>query len=151
MSDNYVIFISEDPNFQPTKSEDKEALKLANELNPDSEDINSEFFENSQFIDCGANLTSILCPHCKKEIDIEWWEERVSEDIEDDYFKLENYILPCCGKSGNLNNLVYNMPQGFSKYKLEIMNPNKSEISQEEKNNFEKILKTKIKIIYQHI
>jgi hypothetical protein len=50
-----------------------------------------------------------------------------------------------------LHELGYDWPQGFGRFALDAMNPNIGELDDRLKTQFEKILGTKLRVIYQHI
>jgi len=108
--------------------------------------------EATQFFDCGANLARISCPSCGAEIPVDWWQDRMDEDSDGkDGFKLAAYAVPCCSKKYTLHELAYDWPQGFGLFALDAMNPNIGELEDKYKREFEKILGTKLRVIYQHV
>lgn len=102
------------------------------------------------FFDCGENFERVFCPSCRSEIPAEWWKDRMDEDS-DNGFKLDAYATPCCGKKSTLHDLVYEWPQGFGCFALDAMNPNIGLLENDHKREFETILGTKLRVIYQHI
>ena len=103
------------------------------------------------FFDCGSNFERICCPGCADEIPIQWWHSQIDTDFDGSGYKLAAYSIPYCDYRATLNNLIYDWPQGFSLFALEAMNPNVGELSKQSKNEFEKILGTPLRVIYQHI
>jgi hypothetical protein len=79
-----------------------------------------------------------------------WWKERMDEDY-DDGFKLATYAMPCCAARCTLHELVYEWPQGFGRFALQAMNPNIGKLDDRYKREFEEILGTELRVIYQHI
>jgi len=79
-----------------------------------------------------------------------WWQSRMDEDYGDG-FKLASYSTPCCGARCTLHELVYEWPQGFGRFALDAMNPNIGALEDRYKAEFEEILGTKLRVIYQHI
>jgi hypothetical protein len=151
MSDNYIIIIPKNYDFIPNSL--LEAL-LINEINKivktrDSLDIIRT--EGIRFIDCGSNFEKIVCPNCGKELEIEFWQEKMDEYFNGYSFLLEKFPLPCCKMEFNLNELVYIWEQGFGKYSIEILNPDIDRLSIENIDTFGNILKQQVKIIYRHI
>lgn len=69
----------------------------------------------------------------------------------EDGFKLAAYAVPCCRKEYTLHDLAYDWPQAFGRFALDAMNPNIGELDAKFKREFEKILGTKLRVIYQHI
>jgi len=68
-----------------------------------------------------------------------------------DGFKLASYAMPCCKSPASLHELRYEWPQGFSRFALEAMNPNIGKLEDRFKKEFEEILGTRLRVIYQHL
>jgi hypothetical protein len=153
MSDNWIATIPRDPNFVPTSENIQRALGYLRSIAPASEEVTFSIDPTIRFRDCGANLESILCPHCRASLDQEWWDERMSEDCDDggEGFRLQMFSLPCCNASANLNELIYSFDQGFSRFILEAMNPNIGQLAANQDKKLAELLGTDIKVIYQHI
>ena len=85
-------------------------------------DAPTEIYESSSidFIDCGSELKEIICPCCKKSIDIEWWSEKVNEYYENGFSDLTAEMY-CCGNKVSLNDLDYRLPCGFASAVFKIM------------------------------
>ena len=150
MSDNWIALIPEDPRFVPDASKQHLARDRFAEIAPDADEIEIKVSDKIQFFDCGANLERIGCPSCGAEIPVSWWQDRMDEDYVDG-FKLASYPTPCCGTKSTLHDLVYEWRQGFARFALDAMNPKIGELKEEYKREFEEILGTKLRIIYQHI
>ena len=74
--------------------------------------------------------------------------------MDEDYsegFQLASWIVPCCGARCTLNDLVYEWPQAFGRFVLDVMNPNIGMLEDEHKREFEEILGTKLRVVYQHL
>src|SRR4051812_42080267 len=115
MSDNWIALIPEDPRFVPDHERQLRARDRFGEIAPDSDEIVIKVFETIRFFDCGGNFEWILCPSCRTEIPIEWWQARMEEDY-GDAFKLDGYATPCCGAHQTLHDLVYQWPQRFGRF-----------------------------------
>jgi len=102
------------------------------------------------FFDAGENFERVLCPSCRAEIPMEWWQQRMGEDC-DEGFKLAKYPTPCCQAAHTLHELAYDWPQGFGRYALPAMNANIGELSEKQRQDMERILGTRLRIIYQHL
>jgi hypothetical protein len=153
MSDNWIAVI-------PRRLEDSvhaEALqRLADELGklaPDAEEVEVILGDSIRLFDCGANLESIKCPHCGEELGSDWWQERMdgAYDEASDSFELQPLDLPCCGRRSTLNELVYDFDQGFSRWGVDLMNPQLGELDEEAVSRLESIAGCKLKVIYQHL
>jgi NAD-dependent SIR2 family protein deacetylase len=150
MSDNWIALIPEDPRLVPDQAKIQRARDRFAEIAPDADEIEVKISETVKFFDCGGNFERVRCPACQLEIPIEWWQNRMSEDYGDG-FKLAAYQTPCCGAHSTLHELVYEWPQGFGRFALDAMNPNIGELEERYKAEFEAILGTKLRVIYQHI
>jgi hypothetical protein len=163
MSDNWIALIPEDPRFVPDAAKRQRARDRFAEIAPDADELEIKVTEKIEFFDCGANFERVLCASCGAGIPGDWWQDRMDEDSgvdgwqdrmdEDsgDGFKLASYATPCCGKKCTLHELVYEWPQGFGRFALDAMNPNIGELEDKYKREFETILGTKLRVIYQHI
>jgi hypothetical protein len=152
MSDHWIALIPEDPSFVPETAAQEKARDRFAEISPDSWEINIKLSNTVQFFDCGENFERVLCPSCNSEVAIEWWQERMDEDGDDDNgFKLNKYATPCCKAQHTLHDLIYDWPQGFSRFALDAMNPDIGKLDDGFKKEFESILGTPLRVIYQHI
>ena len=150
MSDNWIALIPEDPNFVPALEKQSRARKRFAEIAPDADEIKIKVSKRIEFFDCGANFERILCPSCRAEITMKWWQDRMKEDY-DNGFKLVAYPTPCCNSYSTLHHLVYEWPQGFGRFALDAMNPNIGKLEETHRIEFEAILGTKLRVIYQHL
>jgi hypothetical protein len=163
MSDHWIALIPEDPRFVPDPAKRERARDRFAQIAPEADEIKIRVSEKVEFFDCGENFERVRCPACRAEIPVAWWQDRMSEDsgregwgdrMDDgrgDGFKLANYATPCCGKECTLHDLVYEWPQGFGHFALDAMNPNIGELEDKYKQEFETILGTQLRVIYQHI
>jgi hypothetical protein len=149
MSDNWIALVPEDPRFVPEQARQSRARDRFAEIAPDAEEIEIKVSERIEFFDCGANLEHIRCPSCHSELSMDWWQDRMEEDYGNG-FKLACYPMPCCPANHALHELVYEWPQGFGRFALDAMNPKIGELEQRYRAEFEQILGTKLRVIYQH-
>lgn len=75
----------------------------------------------------------------------------MSSDYENGCFRLAEFRTPCCNSETTLNELTYHWPQGFGKFSLIAKNPNIGKLDEEDVVEFENILGTSLRVIYQHI
>jgi hypothetical protein len=149
MSDHFVRFIPLDPHFVPTKRAQKAALTILRDAVPRADEVSSEADEQIAFRDCGENLERIGCPACGKEIAIATWHKWMDADCSRaGGFRLKPVTTPCCRATTTLNDLVYDWPQGFSRYELSAMNINKRLPSPVLKK-LEAVLRCKLRVIRQ--
>jgi hypothetical protein len=152
MSDNWITIVPEDARFVPNESVRHRASDRFSEIAPQADEIEIKDSETVQFFDCGTNLERINCPSCNSEISIDWWQDCMNTDFDgEDGFKLAPYALPCCGKHHTLHDLAYDWPQGFARFAIDVMNPNIGKLEDKDKQEFEMILGTRLRVIYQHI
>ena len=150
MSDNWITLVPENPRFVPDAAKQRQARERFAEIAPEADDVDIKVSEKVMFFDCGGNLERVRCPSCGSVIPVEWWHERMDED-HDDGFKLAAYATPCCRKKATLNELVYEWPQAFGRFALDAMNPNVGTLDDEDKQEIERILGTKLRVIYQRV
>ena len=150
MSDSWIALIPEDPRFVPDPAKQLLARDRFAEIAPEADEIEIKLSDTVEFFDCGANFERVCCPSCGSEIPLAWWQDRMDEDYGEG-FKLAAYATPCCGASCTLHELVYEWPQGFGRFALDAMNPNLGNLEDRYKREFEEILGTKLRVIYQHI
>src|SRR5687767_745794 len=122
MSDDWIALIPEDPHYIPDAAKQSRARTHFSEIAPDADEIQVKVCETIEFFDCGANFERVLCPSCRSEIPIAWWQDRMTDDYSDG-FTLAKYELPCCNTRHTLNELAYEWPQGFARFALDAMNP----------------------------
>jgi hypothetical protein len=58
---------------------------------------------------------------------------------------------PCCGAATSLNDLVYEWPQGFARWALEIMNPGRGFLTDEEIERLARTVGHPLREIRTHI
>jgi hypothetical protein len=150
MSDNWLILIPTDPSFEPAPGAASKAVAFLEAELPAADEVKAESTPEIRFIDCGANLETIQCPHTGKTIPMEKWGEIMSTAAEGDFVDL-GFICPCCGKQSSLDKLLYHFPQGFAKFSLEAMNPNVPSLTDAQIGEVERILGCRLTVIWQHI
>jgi hypothetical protein len=101
--------------------------------------------DNIEFIDCGENLEEVICPYCKQPLDIECWSETMSS-LYESHFTEASFELSCCNQTSQIFDLVYKENCGFSKFVIEVLNPEK-ELTPVQLFELEKILSCKLKVI----
>jgi hypothetical protein len=150
MSDNFIMLIPEDPRAVPSQACQQEALARLAEIAPDADERELVLLEHVAFFDCGGNFERVLCPLCKSDL-TEWWSDRMSEDYAEGEFLLRTYPTPCCQDSIQLNDLVYEWPQGFARFALSIRNAGFGELELRHVRELSAILGLPLRLIYQHI
>ena len=151
MSDHWIAIVPEDPNFVPNPQTHEAALRLFRATAPEAEGIEIKLSDKIQFFDCGGNLERITCPQCGDHIAIDWWQDRMDDDHDGIGFRLADFPAPCCGAQVRLDELQYEWPQAFARFGIDAMNPNIGELPDGQRQEFESILGTPLRTIYQHI
>ena len=131
MSDNWIIVVAEEAAFVPSAEARCKALELFRNIAPRAEEVKEEATQEVRFIDCGANLERIICPRCGAEIDVDWWQDVMSDEA-DAGFPLRRMKVPCCGSNRSLTELRYDWPQAFARYSVEAMNPQIGDLTDEQ-------------------
>ena len=150
MSDDYLILIPRDPLFVPeAQARDRAKALLEEIITPEGKQVRCEVSDEVQFIDCGANFERVLCPFCRQEIDLSFWRDAMDEAYATGFNDL-SLELACCHRQSSLNDLLYDAPQGFARFSLEVMNP-KEDIEGEDFERLEETLGCSLKRIRRHI
>lgn len=148
-SSDYLKIIPSDPNFEPTKEQQRAVVNHLAKKYPNNE-IKSTLSKKVEFIDSGGNFDSIKCNFCGKKIETENWQDAMDKAYQNSFNNLTFRTL-CCDKVTSLNDLEYNMPSGFSKYQIEIVNPEIESIKNEDLfKNIESIIGKNIRLIWAY-
>lgn len=150
MSDNWITLIPKDPQHVPDSVRRVRARNRFAEIAPDSDQIEIKVSDQIAFFDCGSNFERVCCSSCGAEVLSEWWQERMDRDYSDGGFQLIQFAMPCCHAKLTLDDLSYEWPQGFARFALDAMNPSIGKLNEEYKIEFEEILATRLRVIYQH-
>jgi hypothetical protein len=151
MSDDFIVVVPRDPTHVPTAEVQRRVAEVLSRLAPKAEDSTVQATEEIQFFDCGENFERISCPRCSADISIDWWHERLDDDAEGDGFQLASYELPCCGGTATLNELIYDWPQAFGRFRWEVTNPNIGALSDGDKSALEAAAGFELVFVRQHI
>jgi len=150
MSDNWITLIPDNPRFVPDLIKQAQARERFAEIAPAADSVEIKVCQKVEFFDCGGNFERILCPSCRLEIPVRWWQLRMEQDYSDG-FMLGEFRTPCCTKPVTLNDLIYEWPQGFARFALDAMNPRFGMLDEKYKEELERILGTNLRVIYQHL
>jgi hypothetical protein len=149
MSENLLQLIPQQPDFVP----DEKAVLLAKQFLAsqvsESSEVDFEVSEDIRFIAAGANFESISCPVCGKRVSIEWWSAAMDVAHKTQFSNLD-IVVPCCESQTTLNHLNYNFPQGFARFVLAVRNPGISELTEQSKDELERIVGCKLRVIWSH-
>jgi len=135
MSDNYLTVIPTDPYWQPGReAADRAAVVLAGML-PDDDarrGMDVQWHDAVEMVHCYANLEKISCPLCDATLGTgDWWGNAVSDSYDSGFSRL-TVTVPCCGGEMSLNELAYDWPMGFAKFRIEVLYPNRGWLTDEE-------------------
>ncbi len=151
MSDHYTIVIPADPRFQPARERAEAAGLLLKQMAPEADDVRHEYTAHIAFYDCGENSEAVFCGECGAELETGWWQEQMDRDLDGEGFQCEAFTLPCCGARSTLNDLRYDWPQGFARFSVRAMNPDRGTLEPDEVRVLADALGTEIRVVYQVI
>ncbi|MBZ0282293.1 MAG: hypothetical protein K8L97_16245 [Anaerolineae bacterium] len=149
MSDHFLILIPDELSYVPEIHAQDKMLQLLRSFGFDDDMIQMTTSESVQFIDQGANFEHILCPLCKNELQLEQWQLLMDAAYRTGFAQLE-VVVPCCSQSTSLNDLIYQWPAGFARFRIEIFNPS-SDINETQMHVLETALGYKARKIWRHI
>jgi len=149
MSENYLIIIPTDPHWQPEDAAVQTAGKIIAELAPEAEDIEAFGLDEVEFFDCGENFESARCPHCGTDV-TEWWPEAIDRAGDLSFADL-SVTMPCCGRPASLNDLIYDMPQGFAQFAVSVSEPGITELDGTALRRIGEALGHPVRAIWQRI
>ncbi|WP_369383226.1 hypothetical protein [Streptomyces sp. cg36] len=152
MSDTYLTVIPTDPLWQPGKEAGDRAMAALSGMLPDSDarlGLVNQWHDGVELILCGSNLEKISCPHCGAQCATGWWTDLVSERYDQGFVRLMA-ALPCCGVDTSLNDLVYDWPMGFARFRIEVMYPGRSWLTAEELSRLADTLGHRVRQILSH-
>ena len=148
MSDNWIIFVPDKPDWVPNDVIIGQLVSLAEAEFPDADEVKAETHDRVMFIDPGSNFETISCPHCQSEI-MDWWQNEMEKFEERDELVVQT--LPCCGASSSLNDLNYDWPSAFGRFQLDVMNPNVSDAPKAVVEALETIAAVVFRVVRTHI
>lgn len=148
MSDYIVKIIPIDPYLRITDKQAQSALQYLKQ-NIKADLVKMRIQESPEFVDCGANLESISCPICNKQLDFGWWNVAMDKASKINFMDL-SIKLPCCSKDSTLNDLIYYFPCGFSTFEYDIVNP-LMEVNDSLISELQRLLEITVSVIHAHI
>ena len=151
MSDHYIHIIPVDPRFVPDTPAQNAATATLRAMVTRADDVWDKIDDQIVFHDCGENFEQVRCLGCGANISIDTWQEWMNADYsEEEGFRLEPVPLSCCNQRYTLNDLVYEMPQGFSRYALSALNIDR-DLTETLITKLEGALGCRVRIIHQMI
>lgn len=151
MSDNFIVLVPKDPRFAASTDVQRRVAEILRRLAPKADSIEPEVSEAIRFHDAGSNLESIFCPRCAAKINIDWWQDRMDDDWDEEGFRLERYEAPCCGALLTLNELKYDWPQAFGRTSWTVQNADVGELDEMAREDLEAAAGTPLVVVYQHL
>lgn len=149
MSDDYLHVLPNDPTFLPTIATGRELLAAVNALAPRADEVRVRHSGRMAFVDAGENFSSIHCPLCRTKLTMDWFGDAM-DVVEAVGFDPLEIVTPCCGRSVSLNDLDYDWPQGFARWYVEAMHPDRGALTTAESARLADTLGTPIRIVWTH-
>jgi hypothetical protein len=134
VGDNWLTVIPTDPHRQPGREAADRAAAVLSGMLPDDRarrGVRAVWHDTVELVDCGGNLERISCPRCGRGIAVDRWVEAVSQCYRGGFSTLL-VAVPCCGAETSLNELVYDWPMGFARFRIEVARPDRGWLSDEE-------------------
>lgn len=150
MSDNYLRVIPTDPSFVPPRDRAEALLSAVRDLAPNAESVAAIACDSVEFVDAGGNFESIRCHLCGAGLDMAWWSDGMDAAWASRFDDL-GVVLPCCRVEASLNDLGYEWPQGFARWRVQAMNPSRGELTRAEVQDLESALAHDIRVIWTHV
>ena len=148
MSDYILRLIPDQPGFLPTVT-DQEIRGEVQRFNLNASNVIIKAYESIKFIDAGQNFGYILCPVCREQITVEWWQEAMNGAWQTEFLDLV-YPMSCCHAKVSLKDLIYEWKVGFARFCIEIYNPIR-ELSDQEHLSLEQLVGVKLNSIYCYL
>ena len=147
MSLTILKLIPANPSYVPDKSVHDKAKAFLAKLYK-AEQIEFLTHDTIEFVDQGENFDGVACNLCGQNIEIEYWQNEMSNSYEKQFADLK-FIAPCCRKVTSLNDLTYNSAAGFAKFIVSISDP-QNEIGEKDLDELQKLLETSLRKIWAH-
>lgn len=120
MSAHYLRLIPTDPAFVPPADRRDRAVALVVARLPNARDVVFKVTERVELVDCGESFEEVRCPSCRAPLEIETWQDAMSQAYDGEGFGDLSYSTECCGHATTLNDLDYSSPMGFARACLEL-------------------------------
>jgi hypothetical protein len=123
MSDNILKIVPRDPLFRPSEEAEKAVKQLLGAMIPLHDSLEAKRHNGIVFVDCGENHERTTCPVCSADVG-KHWSQWMSDSYRRSGFRDRKVVVPCCGATVDLNDLLYDFPMGFASWSIELWNPN---------------------------
>lgn len=147
MSDNWLVLIPTEPDWSADDAAAQRAGKLIAELLPAAESVEPLGYDEVEFFDAGGNFETAQCPHCGADV-TDWWGDAM-DAAKAAAFRDLSVTMPCCGRAASLNDLVYEMPQGFARFAISVTEPGVEKLDGEALRKIGEALGHPVRAIWQ--
>ena len=147
MSDNWLTVIPTDPYWQPDEPTVDATVKVLQRFVPAANRIEVVEGTSVEFVDAGENFLSVCCPHCGAESTMDWWIGAMDRAADRGFTDLATEVS-CCGARVSLNDLDYDWPQGFTRWRIRVLEPNRLQLERAEIQTLAATLDHPIRVIY---
>lgn len=159
MSDNWIQIIATDPTFVPPPSAQADAVAAMRSIAPNADEVQAVDEGHIVFVDAGTNFESVNCPNCKSRLNNggegqqgvdDWWsvqKDRAAQSA----FENRDAVCPDCLAKLDLNDLSYDWPQGFARWRLEAMNPVLGTLSGGDTERLAALIGHDVRVVYTHL
>ena len=111
------------PRYYYPKYTDEQIISAVKVLKSvSSEIITFTNYKCVKFISCGKGLEQIFCQWCGRKLEVDLWQEVMSNAYEIS-FEYLGFRTPCCNLPSSLEELIYVKPCGFATFVIEVHNP----------------------------
>lgn len=117
MSETYQRLIPTDPAYVPPPEAQEKAVAALREIIGEDVMVRAIVTEDIQFVDQGANFQHVSCPKCAVKL-AGWWGRAMDAAYATKFVDLMT-TCPACKAAVSLNELDYDWPAGFARFKLE--------------------------------
>ncbi len=133
MASDILSLIPTDPGYVPSDDARLRARELLATLLPQAQEVRVVVTDDIRFVDQGQNWQRITCPVCGAVWcdDVRpcgWW-QRAMDAAWATCFTDLRVVMPCCGAASSLNDLCYDWPTGFARFRLVAREPNIKSLS----------------------
>lgn len=137
VSATWLVVFPTDPGWVPTAEQASRAAEILARLvpswpaQPDQPEL--ELTATVEFVHAGDNFGAIRCPGCGADLTLEWWQEHMDAQYSRDTgFILQPIAMACCSHMTTLNDLAYEWPLGFARWRATVLYPDRGWLTADE-------------------
>jgi hypothetical protein len=149
MSDNWLQFVPDDPQYRPSQEQAENARQLFASFVPEADEVSAQVRDTIEFFHSGSNWSGVKCSACGADAE-SWWEDAL-DAAEAQSFESLLCVAGCCGAEVSLNELSYVWPAAFGSFALVAMNPNVENLSAAQKGELEQQLGCSLRAVWTHL